>query len=65
MLRLWAPETSDKTTWRFSTESPDTGEKQIFANLDYLVEFLETLIEASSGMREDAEAQASKKQLDE
>ncbi len=42
MLRAWA-ESSDAagpTTWRFSVEAPDTGQRRGFAGLEALVAYL-------------------------
>ena len=55
LLRLWASETKGKTTWRFSVESSETGEKQIFANLGDLLDFLDTLTASSAVSWEDSE----------
>ena len=59
LLRLWASETNGMTTWRFSLESSETGEKQIFANLGDLMEFLEKLAESSAVSRGNTEEKAS------
>ena len=56
LLRLWASETNGMTTWRFSVESPETGEKQIFANLGDLLDFLDTLTASTSVSWEDSES---------
>ena len=40
MLRMWRVEAEDGPVWRGSLESPHTGERQGFANLDMLFAFL-------------------------
>jgi hypothetical protein len=41
MLRLWQADGGDRTAWRASLESPHTGERQGFSNLELLFAFLE------------------------
>jgi hypothetical protein len=41
MLRLWQVSSDGKPIWRASVESPHTGERQGFANLQMLFAFLE------------------------
>jgi hypothetical protein len=41
MLRVWRVEAEDGPVWRASLESPHTGERQGFANLQLLFAFLE------------------------
>jgi hypothetical protein len=41
MLRLWQADSDEELTWRASLESPHTGERRGFANLEALVAFLE------------------------
>jgi hypothetical protein len=40
LLRLWRAKAEGETTWRASLESSLTGERQGFASLDELFEFL-------------------------
>jgi hypothetical protein len=40
MLRLWRAEDDDGPVWRASVESPHTGERQTFANVELLIAFL-------------------------
>lgn len=42
LLRLWQVGTKDECTWRASLESPSTGERQSFATLEGLYEYLKT-----------------------
>ena len=48
LIRLWASETNDELTWRFLLESTECGEKQVFTNLDELLDFFENLIASAS-----------------
>jgi hypothetical protein len=44
MLRCWevrSPQPGGPASWRFSLEDPHTGEKQGFADLNTLTEFLQ------------------------
>jgi len=41
MLRLWEAHTGGEQVWRASLESPHTGERHGFANLQVLFAFLE------------------------
>ncbi|MFL7792981.1 MAG: hypothetical protein AB8I69_12630 [Anaerolineae bacterium] len=41
MLRLWRADENEKCTWRASVESPHTGERQAFADLETLFAFLQ------------------------
>jgi hypothetical protein len=41
MLRMWRVEAEEGTVWRASVESPHTGERDGFANLEVLFAFLE------------------------
>ena len=41
MLRLWQINNDGDPTWRTSLESPHTGERHGFANLELLFAFLE------------------------
>ena len=41
MLRFWPePQPSGETQWRFTLVNPGTGQRQAFASLEALVEFL-------------------------
>jgi hypothetical protein len=41
LLRLWQIRSEGELVWRASLESPHTGERQGFANLDDLFDFLQ------------------------
>jgi hypothetical protein len=41
MLRLWQASDQDGSVWRASLESPHTGERHGFSNLELLFAFLE------------------------
>jgi hypothetical protein len=47
MLRMWQATSDGRLVWRASLESPHTGERQGFANLHALYEFLERRAEDS------------------
>jgi hypothetical protein len=40
MVRLWRAEEDGGPVWRASVESPHTGERQTFANIELLIAFL-------------------------
>ena len=40
MVRLWRAEEDGGPVWRASVESPHTGERQTFANMELLIAFL-------------------------
>jgi hypothetical protein len=40
LLRLWQIKDAGKLVWRASLEDPHTGERQGFANLEALIDFL-------------------------
>ncbi len=40
MLRLWRSESQGRRQWRASLESPHTGERQLFSDLEQLFAFL-------------------------
>lgn len=42
LLRLWETSDGEKQIWRASLESPGSGERTGFANLQGLIDFLET-----------------------
>jgi hypothetical protein len=45
MLRLWQVNDGGNSVWRASVESPHSGERHGFANLELLFAFLEEKIE--------------------
>jgi hypothetical protein len=45
LLRLWQTSNGKKQIWRASLESPGSGERQGFANLQDLFDFLQTQTE--------------------
>jgi hypothetical protein len=45
MLRLWETSNGERQIWRASLESPGSGERQGFASLQSLLEFLEAQTE--------------------
>ena len=45
MLRLWETSNGEKQIWRASLESPGSGQRQGFASLESLIDFLEAQIE--------------------
>ncbi len=45
LLRLWQTSDGKKQIWRASLESPGSGERQGFANLQDLFDFLQTQTE--------------------
>ena len=49
MLRLWRTEYKGQWQWRASLESPHTGERQSFANLEQLFAFLSERCECQVG----------------
>jgi hypothetical protein len=53
MLRLWQAKTAKTATWRASLESSLTGERQGFASLDDLFEFLRRETDALSREEDD------------
>ena len=55
MLRLWQVKTDEGPVWRASVESPHTGERHGFANLEMLFAFLE---EKTGGFAPRAQPQA-------
>jgi hypothetical protein len=48
MLRMWQATSDGRMVWRASLESPHTGERQGFADLHALYEFLERRAEDSA-----------------
>ncbi len=55
LLRLWQVNDEGKPVWRASLESPHTGERHGFANLEMLFAFLE---EKTGGFAPGAQPQA-------
>jgi hypothetical protein len=55
MLRLWRVDTKEGTAWRASVESPHTGERRGFANLEALFVFL---VEKTGGVARGVQPQA-------
>jgi hypothetical protein len=49
MLRLWRTDYKSQWQWRASLESPHTGERQSFANLEQLFDFLSERCESQVG----------------
>ncbi len=45
LLRLWQTSNGEKQVWRASLQSPGTGERQGFASLEALFDFLQTQAE--------------------
>ncbi len=45
MLRLWETSNGERGIWRASLESPGSGQRQGFASLQSLIDFLEMQIE--------------------
>jgi len=52
LLRLWRVNDDGKPVWRASLESPHTGERHGFANLELLFAFLEEKTEDCTGGEE-------------
>jgi hypothetical protein len=48
MLRMWQASSDGRMVWRASLESPHTGERQGFADLRALYDFLESRAEESA-----------------
>jgi len=53
MLRMWQVEAEDGPVWRASLESPHTGERQGFADLEALFAFLTEKTEGTPLSSED------------
>lgn len=49
LLRLWEVDDEAGPTWRASLESPHTGERRGFLDLEELLAFLEEKIDVQSG----------------
>lgn len=49
MLRLWQEKSEGEAAWRAMLESPHTGERHGFANLEALFEFLKQRAGQSAG----------------
>jgi hypothetical protein len=52
MLRLWQVSSDGHPIWRTTLESPHTGERHGFANLELLFAFLETQTGGQLGRKE-------------
>ena len=52
LLRLWQTNDGGKQIWRASLESPGAGERQGFASLEDLFDFLQTRTEPQDEQRE-------------
>jgi hypothetical protein len=48
MLRLWQVKCGEASTWRATVESPHTGERRAFADLEGLLDFLRDSTEGES-----------------
>jgi hypothetical protein len=48
MLRLWRSESQGRSQWRASLDSPHTGERQLFSDLEQLFAFLSEQCENES-----------------
>ena len=57
LIRLWAPEIDAGQSWHITLESPESGEKNSFANLDELFDFFGTLVGAPSVPRRNTEGE--------
>ncbi|TEU12129.1 MAG: hypothetical protein E3J21_21925 [Anaerolineales bacterium] len=55
LLRLWQVKTNEGPVWRASLESPHTGERHGFVNLEMLFAFL---VEKTEGFAPGAQPQA-------
>lgn len=56
MLRLWETSNGERHIWRASLESPGTGQRRGFANLQSLVDYLQARTEGLG--EEDSELDA-------
>ena len=52
LLRLWQTTSGDKVVWRASLENSQTGERQGFASLDALLNYLRQQTDTETGPRE-------------
>ena len=52
LLRLWQTQDQGQNLWRASLEKPGTGERQGFADLEELVQFLRAQMEERERERE-------------
>jgi len=59
LIRLWTSENDHNTSWHISLESPGSGEKRYFANLDYLMTYFENLMRKYSISNGDSECNLS------
>lgn len=58
LLRLWLVHEEVGPVWRASLTSPHTGERQGYPNLDALITFLRTEIEAAQAAQDDSDRAA-------
>ena len=49
LLRLWQTTSGNKVVWRASLENSQTGERQGFANLDALLNYLRQQTDTETG----------------
>ena len=52
LLRLWQDGSGEEGIWRTSLQSPRSGERQGFADLEELMDFLKALTEKDKDMPE-------------
>lgn len=57
LLRLWETSNGERQIWRASLESPGSGQRQGFASLQGLMEFLEVQIKSQDELRREPDAQ--------
>ncbi len=51
LLRLWQTDSGKEGVWRASLEIPGSGDRQGFASLEALINFLETQIKPQKGQK--------------
>lgn len=57
LLRMWQTSDEKKQIWRASLESPGSGERQGFASLEDLFDFLQAQTEPRDGQNRDRDMQ--------
>ena len=57
MLRLWETSNGERQIWRASLESPGSGQRQGFASLKGLIEFLEAQTEGRDVQKREPDIQ--------
>lgn len=64
LLRLWQTEHDGRQVWRFSLESPGTGERQGFTTMGALCEFLQAQVRdnPAPAQRSDPDASSQAKE---